>query len=126
MDNQGNNPLYIEQIRTGDYTGAQDSIANHAINKAKWEKLQSDMKDAVAELPNGEYLLAPAYLRTEQAMQRGEITSHEQGLEVFKRNLEAENRRFKERVRPQEVDAATDQYFAQRRSMERRAKGLQE
>jgi hypothetical protein len=119
-------PTWIEQIRTGDFQGAQNTVATGAADQIRMDQLQKDMARAVQETPNGEWIAASAVVMTQNDYQSGRIQSHDQALAAFQRNLERESKRFQENVRPQEVDKATNDYFAQRRSQERRAKGLQE
>ena len=86
----------------------------------------STWKAPDAQSLKGEGSKVAAVVMTQNDYQSGRIQSHDQALAAFQRNLERESKRFQENVRPQEVDKATNDYFAQRRSQERRAKGLQE
>jgi hypothetical protein len=118
----------VQDIREGRFDDAGATLTAAAAQEAERVRqdalLREGLKRVVDATPHGRYLAAPAFERVSRAHQEGKITDASGALSVFEDAMRDELQSFNSSVRPSVQDDATANYFAERRSRERAAKGL--
>src|SRR5690242_13499911 len=107
-----NIPGFVQKIRSGDFAGAQDELANAAYERVVRDQVNSSIEQINQQAgPYSKYVREQAAQRVNEAYQQGKIQTPQDLVTHYEHAIHQEVETFKSAVRPGYMRTESEPYL---------------